>query len=182
MAEDREELQGQEYIVKNPEALKSGVRERTRGVVDWFLERNPVTREAARAMDRMNKALPEGRLQQIQRLGIDMLKTPMAIAGTGIELLKTMPVVRLMMFLPEQAAALGAKVGGFMAEKAAESKPVQFAVGSVDRVVDRIFGRENLEKFAHTATHGPVTLEGARQVLVGMAGPETGRQERRKMT
>ena len=182
MAEDHEGPTPQEYIVRNPEALKKGLREHVFGVRDWFLDRNPVTREAARAMDKVNKALPEGRLQQIHRFGIDMAKGPMTVAGMGVEALKMMPAVRLMMFLPEQAAALGAKVGGFFAEKTAESKPVQFAVGSVDRVVDQIFGRENLEEFAHTATHEPVTLEGARQVLVGMARPETGRQERRKMT
>ena len=180
MAEDHEGPTPQEYIVKNPEALKSGVRERTRGVIGWFLDRNPVSREAARAMDRVNKALPEGRFKQIHRLGVDMVKTPMAIAGTGLELLKLWPPARLLAFIPEQISTLSAKAGGFWGEKIVESRPVRFALGSVENIMDKILGSDGSRETV--VSREPVTLENAHQMLVGMARPETGGQERRKMT
>lgn len=176
MAEDQEGLQPQEYIVKNPEALKRGVKERVGGVLDYIIDRNPVAKDAARGLERINAALPEGRLKQVHGLAVDVLKGPMAVASGGLEILKIMPAVRLLTFLPEQAARLGANLGGFAVEKIVESKPAQFAMGTVEGVMNKILGRHA------PAAEGPKpTLENAHQILVGMARPELGKQERRKM-
>lgn len=176
MAEDQEGLQPTEYIVKNPEALKRGVKERVRGVLDFVVDRNPVAKDAARGLERINAALPEGRLKQVHALAVDVLKGPMAVASGGLELLKIMPAVRLLIFFPEQAARLGVNLGGFAVEKIVESKPAQFAVGTVEGVMDKILGKRA------PVVEGPKpTLENAHQMLVGMARPEMGKQERRKM-
>lgn len=182
MAEDSEGLKGQEYIVKNPEALKTGVRERVKGVLDWVIDRNPLTKEQNKALDKIWGALPEGRIKDATRLALDVTKVPRGMSAAGLEMIKTLlPVTRLFLAAPEAAVSGMAKGFGFIGEKIVESGPAKFAVGTVEAVMDRILGGGKPREVAATVPQEPVTPEGARQVLVGMARPETGKQERRKL-
>lgn len=167
MAEDQEGLQPQEYIVKNPEAIKTGVRERARGVLDWFIDKNPIVKANRDVLERMNHALPDGRLRAIHRLATDLIKGPMAMASIGMETVKTIvPIVRVAAFPVEMAATIGGKVGGFIVEKAVASRPARFAVGTVEGIMDKILGRR-----LTAPEMPPATIDNARQILVGMAKP-----------
>lgn len=177
MAEDREGMQPQENVVENPDVLKRGVRERAKGILDHFIDQNPVVREQARSMDRVQAALPERRIKDAVGMVGDVLKVPKAAFAIQLELLKrVIPGFSLVAFIPEQIGAFGNKAAGFVAEKVVESAPAKFAVGTVEGVMDGILGKR-----APQAEAPKATLDNAHQILVGMARPELGRQERRKM-
>lgn len=176
MAEDREGMQPQEMRIVSPETVKGGVRESVVGVLNTFIDKNPVVREQARSMDRVQSALPEGRVKDAVGLAVDAMKIPKAAFAIQMEAIKRLvPFAGLLTFVPEQIAAVGAKVTGFVAEKVVESGPVQAGVRTVDSIVDGILGERR---------PAPVeaTLENSHQILVGMARPEMGEQERKKMT
>lgn len=175
MAEDREGMQPEVVRFVKPEAAKGGVRESVVGVLNTFIDKNPVVREQARSMDRVQAALPEGRVKDAVGLAVDAAKIPKALIAFELELIKRMiPLGGLLTFVPEQLSALGHKAMGFVAETVVESGPVQAGVRTVDSIVDGILGERR---------PAPVkaTIENSRQILVGMARPEMGKQERRKM-
>ncbi len=167
MAEDREGLSPREQASLNPERAKTGVREAVRGVLNTIIDQNPVVREQAKSMDRVQSVLPEGRVKDAVGLAVDAVKVPQAIMARNLEMIKkVVPGFALVMIIPEQIGAIGQKAIGFVAEKVAESAPVKFAVGSVDGVLDGILGKRE------AAPRPKVTLENAHQVLVGMARAE----------
>lgn len=174
MAEDREGPIPQEI---NSDGLTGRVRERAKGVLDHFIDQNPVVREQAQSMDRVQAALPEGRIKDAVAIAGDVLKVPKAVFAIQLELLKrVIPGFSLVAFFPEQIGALGIKAAGFVAEKVVESAPAKFAVGTVEGVMDGILGKR-----APAVEAPKATLDNAHQILVGMARPELGKQERRKM-
>lgn len=176
MAEVREGMQPDEARIVNPETVNGGVRESVVGVLNSFIDKNPVVREQARSMDRVQAALPEGRVKDAVGLVVDAAKGAQAGVATIREILKkTIPGFSLAMFVPELIEAAGTKARGFIVEKVVESGPVKFAVGSVDGVMDSILGERR-------PTPAKATLENSHQILVGMARPEMGVKERRKMT
>lgn len=194
MAEDSEGVKGPEHIVKKPEALKQEIQVRTRGVLDRFIDKNPVVKEQGEALNGIITAMPEGRLKNIAKMGNDILKIPRAGIVISLETIKTiMPVVRLALFVPEKLVALGTKVGGKLAGKVIESRPAQFAMGTVEKVMDRILGdrgRNKLQENVVAVGRGAlgdnpvgrsvrqlnndiqITAENAHQILVGMARPK----------
>lgn len=174
MAEDREGMQPTENVLKNPEAVKTGVREGVRVVLNFFIDQNPVIREQSRNMDRVQSALPEGRVKDAVGLAVDALKIPKAGIAACLEVVKrVIPLGGLLTFFPEQLGVLAQKAVGFVGEKVVESGPVKFAVGSVDGVMDSILGERR-------PAPAKATLENSHQILVGMARPEMGVKERRK--
>lgn len=159
----------------NSETVKGGARESVVRVLNSFIDKNPVVREQARSMDRVQAAFPEGRVKDAVGLVVDAAKGAQAGVATIREILKkTIPGFSLAMFVPELIEAAGTKVRGFIVEKVVESGPVQAGVRTVDSIVDGILGERR---------PAPVkaTIENSRQILVGMARPELGKQERRKM-
>lgn len=174
MAEDREGPRPQEI---NPSGLTDRVRERAKGVLDHFIDQNPIAKAQQEAVDGIVGSLPKGRLKEIARLANDVTKVPRAGIATVIEGMKLgSPVIRAAFFLPELAASFGYKAAGFVAEKVVESAPAKFAVGTVEGVMDGILGKR-----APVVEAPKATLDNAHQILVGMARPELGRQERRKL-
>ncbi|MEK7544309.1 MAG: hypothetical protein AAB557_05540 [Patescibacteria group bacterium] len=177
MAEDRESPQPKENVVKNPEALKAEVREGTRKVLDSFINQNPVVREQSRNMDRVQAALPEGRVKDAVGMALDLTKIPRALRSLQLEFVKrVIPFSSFVGFIPEQIGALSQKAVGFVGEKITESAPVKFAVGTVEGVMDGILGKRAAAPETQRAT-----IENSHQILVGMARPEMGKQERKKM-
>lgn len=173
MAENREGPIPQEI---HPDGLPGRVRERTRGVVDWFIDRNPVIKTQRDTLQRVHNALPEGRIKQATQLAVDWAKIPQAGMAAAVEIGKIHPLIRLALFIPEQILKGGIKMGGAITEKVIESAPVKFAVGTVEGVMDGILGKR-----APAVEAPKATLDNAHQILVGMARPEMGKQERRKM-
>lgn len=174
MAEDREGPRPQEI---NSDGLTGRVRERAKGALDWFIDRNPIAKSQQEAFDGIQRSLPKGRLKEIARLAIDVTKVPRAGIASLIEGMKRgSPLIRAALFLPELAASFEYKTAGFVAEKVVESAPAKFAVGTVEGVMDGILGKR-----APTVEAPKATIENAHQILVGMARPETGVKERRKM-
>lgn len=173
MAEVREGMQPDEARIVNPETVKGGVRESVVGVLNSFIDKNPVVREQARSMDRVQSALPEGRVKDAVGLAVDAVKGIQVGAAVTREYLKKfVPGFSLVMFVPELVEAAGSKFRGFIMEKVVESGPVQAGVRTVDSIVDGILGERR---------PAPVkaTLENSHQILVGMARPEMGKQERK---
>ncbi|MDP1722163.1 MAG: hypothetical protein Q8L37_03060 [Candidatus Gottesmanbacteria bacterium] len=166
MAEDREGLSPQEQTPLNPERAKSGVREAVRGVLNGYINENPVVREQARNCERVNAALPEGRAKDAIGLAVDAVKVPQAAFATVLEFAKRIPGMSFVTFFPEKFSQLKEKVVGFMAEKVVESGPVQMGVRTVDGIVDGILGERR-------PAPAKATLENSHQILVGMARAET---------
>lgn len=176
MAEDREGVQPAEARSVNTETVKGGVRESVVRVVNSFIDKNPVVREQARSMDRVQAALPEGRVKDAVGLAVDAAKGVQAGVATTREILKkTIPGFSLVMFVPELIEAAGTKARGFLLEKVVESGPVQAGVRTVDSIVDGILGERR-------PAPPKATLENSHQILVGMARPDMGKQERKKTT
>jgi hypothetical protein len=164
MAEDQEGLSPQEAKPVSPERVKTGVRERVVGVLNEFINQNPVVREQSKAIDRIHGALPEGRVKDAVGLAVDAVKVPQALFATTLEWMKMIPGVSFAAFIPEKIGVLQHKAVGFIGEKIAESAPVQAGVRTVDAIMDGILGERK-------APPPKATLENARQVLVGMARP-----------
>lgn len=164
MAEDREGPRPQEI---NSDGLTGRVRERAKGVLDHFIDQNPVVREQAQNMNRVQAALPKGRIKDAVGLAVDISKIPRAGISLSLEMMKRMiPGFSLAVFFPEQIGALGIKAAGFVAEKVVESAPAKFAVGTVEGVMDGILGKR-----APAVEAPKATLDNAHQILVGMARP-----------
>ena len=175
MAEVREGMQPDEARIVNPETVKGGVRESVVGILNSFIDKNPVVRERANVLDRVYSALPEGRVKDVAGLANDVLKIPQAGNAFILEAVKkALPFGEYAAAIPEKFISLGTKVTGFVAEKVVESGPVQAGVRTVDGVMDSILGERR-------PTPAKATLENSHQILVGMARPELGVKERRKM-
>lgn len=174
MAEDREGMQPEEQALVNPERTKRGLREVARGILNGYINENPVVREQAINCERVHAALPDGRVKDAVGLAVDAVKVPQALYSNLLGLAKTIPGISFATFLPEKIVQLKEKVVGFVAEKVVESGPVQAGVRTVDSIVDGILGERR-------PAPPKATIENSRQILVGMARPEMGKQERRKM-
>lgn len=176
MAEDQEGLQPTEYVVKNPEALKRGMKERVTGALDRVIEVNPISKANAENLQKVQDALPEGRIKAATSLALDAAKVPIAMGAVSLEIAKTVAPIRLLLLAPEIGARVVGGLGGEIGKKIVESRPARFAIGNVEGVMDAILGKRT------PSPEGPKpTLENAHQILVGMARPEMGKQERRKM-
>lgn len=173
MAEDKEGPIPQEI---HADRLNGRVREKAKGALDWFIDRNPVIKTQRDTLRRVHSALPEGRIKQATSLAVDLAKMPQAGMAAALEIGKIHPLIRLALFMPEQILKGGIKMGGAITEKVVESAPARFAVGTVEGVMDGILGRR-----APVVEAPKATLDNAHQILVGMARPELGRQERRKL-
>lgn len=168
-------MQPQEMRIVNPETVKGGVRESVVGVLNTFIDKNPVVRERANILNRAYSALPEGRVKDVVGVVNDVLKIPQAGNALILEYVKKIvPFGEYAAAIPEKLLEIGTKATGFVAEKVVESGPVQAGVRTVDSIVDGILGERR-------PVPTKATIENSRQILVGMARPEMGVKERRKM-
>ncbi|OGG30551.1 hypothetical protein A2973_05740 [Candidatus Gottesmanbacteria bacterium RIFCSPLOWO2_01_FULL_49_10] len=185
MAEAGEGQKPVEYIVRDPDALKHGVRDRTTGILDKAIDKSPLMRSYATWLQSIHGALPEGAAKTMGGRMMDVLKVPMTGSALALETVKVLPlpIVGVMARGAEAYLSTVLNIGSKIMPHVVESGPARFAVGSVDAVAERIWGGgEATPTRRHSEPMASATPENARMILVNMSRPELGKQERRKMT